>query len=262
MSGSALLSVEHLNLTYVRGNRRTHAVKDVSVEVATGEVLGIVGESGCGKSSLARCLAGLAHPESGRILLAGQELGGHRSRAQHRAMQMVFQDPRSALNPRMSVFDLVAEGWRTHRNTAPSKPREAAAALLQRVGLDAELLDRRPGALSGGQAQRVAIARALAVSPELLICDEAVSALDVSVQTQVLALLADIRRQMRLTMIFISHDLGVVRQISDRVAVMYFGEIVEIGPAEEVFDRPRHVYTQKLLSAALDLAVQFPEAVA
>jgi oligopeptide transport system ATP-binding protein len=251
---SAELSVEDLDFSYLRGGERTHAVKSVSFALAKGEVLGVVGESGCGKSSLARLLVGLAKPDAGRILMAGTDITNARSRAQRRLMQMVFQDPRSALNPRMSLFELLDEGWRTHLDIAPADRKSAAAELLVQVGLDPALLGRKPGQISGGQAQRVAIARALAVSPNVLICDEAVSALDVSVQTQVLKLLAEIRQRMQLTMVFISHDLGVVRQISDRVAVMYFGEIVELGETEQVFDRPAHDYTRQLVSAALDLA--------
>ena len=255
-TSGAQLQVEGLDFSYMRGGERTHAVKSVDFSLARGEVLGVVGESGCGKSSLARLLVGLARPDAGRILLAGQDITGARSRAQRRLMQMVFQDPRSALNPRMSLFEQINEGWRTHPEIAPDNRRAAAADLLGQVGLDAGLLDRRPSQISGGQAQRVSIARALSVSPELLICDEAVSALDVSVQTQVLRLLADIRERMQLSMIFISHDLGVVRQISDRVAVMYFGEVVELGATEQVFERPAHDYTRQLVSAALDLATE------
>ncbi|HEY4200835.1 MAG TPA: ATP-binding cassette domain-containing protein [Devosiaceae bacterium] len=262
MTSGMLLDVEQVNFSYHRAGMRTHAVRDVSLHVGVGEVLGIVGESGCGKSSLARLLVGLAQPTTGRIALDGTELAGHRSRAQRRAVQMVFQDPRSALNPRMSVFQLLDEGWRTHPDIAPVDRRKAAAELVDKVGLDPILLGRTPSQLSGGQAQRVSIARALAISPRLLICDEAVSALDVSVQTQVLKLLADIRRDMNLSMIFISHDLGVVRQISDRVAVMYLGEIVETGPTQEVFENPRHDYTRQLVSAALDLSTEFPSSAA
>lgn len=248
-----LLKVEALNFSYFRGGQRTHAVKSVDLILARGEVLGIVGESGCGKSSLARCLVGLSQPDSGSISLSAEQLGRRRRREQHRAIQMVFQDPRSSLNPRMTVFQQINEGWKTHPEVSPPDARKAASDLLARVGLRPEHLDRRPEELSGGQAQRVSIARALAVSPQLLICDEAVSALDVSVQTQVLSLLAEIRRDLNLAIIFISHDLGVVRQISDRVAVMYFGEIVETGETETVFEQPSHDYTRQLLSAALDL---------
>jgi ABC-type glutathione transport system ATPase component len=251
---SDILAVKGLDFSYVRQGRRTRAVKDASLAVGRGEVLGIVGESGCGKSSLARLLVGLARPDAGTITLMGETLSRHRSREQRRAMQMVFQDPRSALNPRMSVFELIEEGWKTHPGIAPPDRRAEAAALIGRVGLEPALLGRRPAQLSGGQVQRVGIARALAVRPELLICDEAVSALDVSVQTQVLKLLAEIRRDLRLAMIFISHDLGVVRQISDRVAVMHQGEIVETGAAEQIFEAPAHPYTKALVSAALDLA--------
>lgn len=249
-----LLQVDALNFSYARDGRRIPAVRSVSLAMAEGEVLGIVGESGCGKSSLARCLVGLSRPDSGRIAMSGADITHRRSREQRRSMQMVFQDPRSSLNPRMSVFEQIEEGWRTHKAIRPDAPREVASELLARVGLGAAYLDRRPSELSGGQAQRVSIARALAVSPRLLICDEAVSALDVSVQTQVLKLLAEIRAELNLAMIFISHDLGVVRQISDRVAVMYRGEIVEMEPVETLFQNPRHDYSRSLLGSALDMA--------
>ncbi len=255
---TTLLSVDGLDLSYTRAGRTTRAVRDVSFEVAAGEVLAVVGESGSGKSSLAKCIVGLAQPDRGAIELAGAPLGRRRrSKEERRRVQMVFQDPRSALDPRMTVFSLIDEGWRTHRSIAPTDRRAAAGALLESVGLDPLLLDRRPSQISGGQAQRVSIARALAVEPELLVCDEAVSALDVSVQTQVLALLAEIRTRLKLTMVFITHDLGVVRRIADRVAVMYLGEIVEIGPVDEVFAAPEQEYTRTLLSAALDLATDW-----
>lgn len=250
----SLLRVEGLDFSYARDGRRFAAVRSVDLTVGESEVLGIVGESGCGKSSLARCLVGLTRPDRGTIALGGTALTYNRSREQRRSMQMVFQDPRSSLNPRMSVFEQIEEGWRTHPAIRPADPRKVAASLLSRVELSEAYLDRRPSELSGGQAQRVSIARALAVSPRLLVCDEAVSALDVSVQTQVLKLLYQIREEMNLAMIFISHDLGVVRQISNRVAVMYEGKIVETGPVEDVFQNPQHDYSRALLSSALDMA--------
>lgn len=255
MTASTLLRVAGLDLSYTRAGRTTRAVRDVSFEVAAGEVLAVVGESGSGKSSVAKCIVGLARPDRGTVELAGTPLSrGRRSKEERRRIQMVFQDPRSALDPRMTVFTLIDEGWRAHRAIAPTDRRAAAAALMDSVGLDPALLDRRPSQISGGQAQRVSIARALAIEPELLVCDEAVSALDVSVQTQVLALLADIRRRLNLAMLFITHDLGVVRLIADRVAVMHQGEIVEMGSVDDVFAAPRQEYTQTLLAAALDLA--------
>ncbi len=259
MPSKPIFSAENLEFAYHRGGHRTRAVKSVSFTVDEGEILGVVGESGCGKSSLARLIAGLSKPDAGTLNLAGEHLPYRRSRKQRRDVQMVFQDPRSALNPRMSIFQLVSEGWLTHPEIAPENQRIAAGELLAKVGLSADLLDRQPDQISGGQAQRVGIARALAVSPRLLICDEAVSALDVSAQTQVLRLLADIREQMQLAIIFISHDLGVVRQISDRVAVMYFGEIVELARTEDVFEHPAHDYSRHLVSAALDINLD-PEA--
>ena len=254
MESSALFRTNELEFFYHRGGRRTHAVKSVSFNIDKGEILGIVGESGCGKSSLARLLAGLAMPDSGTMELEGKPLPYRRSRKQRREVQMVFQDPRSALNPRMTVLELISEGWSIHPEIAPADRRQGAVDLLDKVGLGTDLLGRRPDQVSGGQAQRVGIARALAVSPKLLICDEAVSALDVSAQTQVLRLLAKIRQEMQLAIIFISHDLGVVRQISDRVAVMYFGEIVELEATDDVFERPSHDYSRRLVSAALDLS--------
>jgi ABC-type glutathione transport system ATPase component len=254
-----LLAVDRLTLSYARAGRTTLAVDEVSLAVKRGEVLAVVGESGSGKSSLARCIVGLAHPDSGTIELEGSPLGRRRAKEQRRRVQMVFQDPRSALDPRMSVFALLDEGWRTHPSTAPADRRGEAGRLLQSVGLGPELLDRRPSQISGGQAQRVSIARALAVGPELLVCDEAVSALDVSVQTQVLALLAEIRERLQLTMLFITHDLGVVRRIADRVAVMHRGRVVETGTVDDVFRAPTQEYTRELLSAALDLSTTLPD---
>lgn len=251
---SPLLEVKDVSVGYVRRGRRTQALRDVGIEISPGEVLGVVGESGSGKSTLARCITGLIAPDVGEIRFAGERISQRRSKQQRRRIQMVFQDPRSALNPRMTVFQLIEEGWLTHRGIAPTDPRTAAGELLEDVGLGVDLLDRRQSQLSGGQAQRIGIARALAVQPDLLLCDEAVSALDVSVQTQVLGLLARIRRDLELTMMFISHDLGVVRQIADRVAVMYLGEIVEVGSVDDIFEKPRHSYTRTLLDAALDLS--------
>ncbi len=205
---------------------------------------------------MARCVTGLVRPDAGTLTFGGRPLerAGRRSGELRRAIQMVFQDPRSSLNPRMTVASVIGEAWRTHPAAAPPGDREEALRrLLADVGLDGEVARRRAGELSGGQCQRVSIARALAVSPELLVCDEAVSALDVSVQAQILRLLVELRGTHRLALLFITHDLGVVRQIADRVAVMRRGVIVEEGPAEQVLGNPRHEYTRALLDAALDL---------
>ncbi|GAA5179305.1 hypothetical protein GCM10023322_08910 [Rugosimonospora acidiphila] len=262
---TALLDVDDLRVAYGRpkrpwrpGGTRVDAVAGVSLRVGRHETLALVGESGSGKTTVARCVVGLIRQRSGAIVFDGQRLGAgaRRPAALRRAIQMVFQDPRSSLNPRMTVGRIVAEGWQAHPSVAPPGDRRSAVrALLDQVGLDATVLDRRPSQLSGGQCQRVSIARALALKPRLLVCDEAVSALDVSVQTQILRLLSDLRDQRGLSVLFITHDLGVVRQIADRVAVMRRGELVESGETEQLFASPQHPYTQELLDAALDLDV-------
>jgi len=254
-----LLEVTGLRVTFPvpgRGLRRSRTVAVAGADLTVGpeETVAVVGESGSGKSTVARCVVGLQRPDVGTMIFDGRPLTRRRTAADRRAMQMVFQDPASSLNPRMKVSEIIAEAWQTHPSVAPAGPRRAAVAeALGTVGLAPDLMDRYPGQLSGGQCQRVSIARALALRPRLLVCDEAVSALDVSVQTQVLRLLADLRARRELAMIFISHDLAVVRQIADRVVVMQHGEIVETGDTEELFTAPRHPYTQALLDAALDL---------
>lgn len=228
-------------------------LSDLSFRVSEGEMLGIVGESGCGKSTLARLLAGLDRPSTGRITVAGTDpaprnrMAYRKSRSQ---LQYVFQDPMSALNPRLTIGYQVAEGIRTHLMAEDSRAK--AREWLSRVGLTRDYAERYPHQLSGGQRQRAVIARALAVEPAFTVFDEPVSALDVSVQAQVLNLLADLRRQLGLTGVFISHDLRVVRYICDRIAVMYLGQIVELGTADEVFHDPRHPYSQALIGALLN----------
>lgn len=255
---SALLEVAGLRVSFPipgSGQRRQRivAVNGVDMIVGHGETSAVVGESGSGKSTVARCIVGLQRPDAGMMIFDGRPLSRRRGTLQRRAIQMVFQDPMASLNPRMSVAQIIGEVWQTHPDLAPADRRKSLADILDAVGMSHTLLDRHPRELSGGQCQRVSIARALALRPRLLVCDEAVSALDVSVQTQVLRLLADLRRDREFSMIFISHDLAVVRQISERVLVMQRGDVVEDGPTEQIFADPQHPYTQTLLDAALDL---------
>ena len=258
MSTTPLLAVEglvkHYPSTGLFGGAKppVRAVEDVSFTVGRGETLALVGESGCGKSTVGRTLLRLQEPTAGRATFDGTDLfalEGAALRAMRRRMQIVFQDPYSSLDPRMTVGASVAEGIEIHRLARGPAIRARVEALLAEVGLDASYADRYPHEFSGGQRQRIGIARALAVEPAFLVCDEPVSALDVSVQAQVLNLLGDLQRARGLSNLFIAHDLAVVRQLAHRVAVMYLGRLVEVGPTEEVFARPRHPYTQGLLAA-------------
>jgi len=236
------------------GTRPLHAVDNVSFSMQAGECMGLVGESGCGKSTLGRTILQLLSPTSGAIFFEGQDLSvGDKEaiRKLRRDVQVVFQDPFSSLNPRMRVRDIIAEPL-MNQKLPRREIDERVQKVMQDVGLRSDYLGRYPHAFSGGQRQRIGIARALVQRPKLLICDEAVSALDVSVQAQILNLLQEIREEYELTILFISHNLSVVRHIADRVAVMYLGQVVEIGSNEQIFSDPQHPYTRSLISAVLE----------
>ncbi len=258
-SEQPLLEFRNVVRHYGAGRRRflrnepvVHAVNGVSLGIRTGETVGLVGESGCGKSTLARLALGIDTPTDGEILFRGRSLSGLPAkewRGLRRSMQMIFQDPSSALDPRMSVGDQIREPLAIHRLGADAARGAIVDAMIDAVGLPRDLMSRFPHELSGGQQQRVVIARALVLQPTLLVCDEPISALDVSVQAQVVNLLRDLQRRLSLTYLFISHDLAIVRHICDRIAVMYLGEIVELADRDALFDHPRHPYTQALISA-------------
>ncbi|WP_201274115.1 ABC transporter ATP-binding protein [Microvirga brassicacearum] len=261
LSPEPLLSIDDLRVTFaVRSTflRRTlmevSSVAGVSLSVMPGKTLGIVGESGCGKSTTARAIIGLDKPSSGTITFAGERIemaSPQRRRQLARDMQMIYQDPFASLNPRKTVAQIIGEGWQVHPDLLHATERNAETALLMRkVGLDPALSDRFPHQFSGGQRQRIGIARALALRPRLLICDEPVSALDVSVQAQTLNLLSDLQHELGLTYVFIAHDLSVVRHVSNTIAVMYLGRIVETGAVGQIYASPAHPYTRALMSAA------------
>ncbi|MFZ2099659.1 MAG: oligopeptide/dipeptide ABC transporter ATP-binding protein [Oricola sp.] len=259
-----LLKAENLTKTYLgrpglfdrlTGNTPSvvRAVNNVSLEVDRGEILGLIGESGCGKSTLGRAILRLHEPSSGRVVFDGTDvtaLPPQELKALRRRMQIIFQDPYASLNPRRTVAEIVGLPLMLHGMAKTQKQaREIVAGMIETVGLKASQLDRYPHQFSGGQRQRIGIARALVSHPQFIVCDEPVSALDVSIQAQIIKLLLDLKQQMGLTYLFISHDISVIGYLSDRVAVMYLGEIVEMGPVDTVLSRPRHPYTQSLMSA-------------
>ncbi len=229
-----------------------HAVDDVSFNIVKGETLGLVGESGCGKSTTGRTILQLYRPTSGKVYFEGKnlvELKGEELRKTRRRMQMIFQDPYASLNPRMTVGEIIGEPMTIHNTSTGKEQQDRVQYLLRMVGLNPAFANRYPHEFSGGQRQRIGVARALALDPELIICDEPISALDVSIQAQVVNLLEDLQRDLNLTYLFIAHDLSMVRHISDRVAVMYLGIIVELTSRDELYSHPLHPYTQALLSA-------------
>ena len=252
-----LLAVQNLHVTYrAPGQKPVEAVRGVSFEINAGESLGIVGESGCGKSSLAKTIIGLQPPSAGALLFEGRDLGrmdAEAFRLYRRAVQMIFQDAVGSLNPRMTVRQTLEEVLRVHRRVSAEKTDARVGELIERVGLPETVLGAYPREMSGGQCQRVSIARCLALEPRLIIADEPVSALDVSVQARILNLIRSLQKDLGLAIVLISHDLAVVRNICDRVAVMYAGEFVECGPTDAVLDAPRHAYTRDLLSAVPDI---------
>ena len=255
LKGNApLVQVEHLKKYFQVGRGKVlHAVNDVTFSIPKGTTLGLVGESGCGKTTVGRTLVGLYQPDGGKITFDGQDithLKGKEKRAITRRMQMVYQDPYASLNPFFTVGEIITEGLEIHNIGENKKERmEIAYDLLNRVGLHREHANRFPHEFSGGQRQRVGLARSLAVNPEFIVCDEAISALDVSVQAQIVNMLVDFQQSMGLTYLFIAHDLSMVRYISDQTAVMYLGQLVEIGDIHEIYDHPAHPYTQGLLQA-------------
>jgi oligopeptide/dipeptide ABC transporter ATP-binding protein len=254
-AAESVLELRDLSVSFAsQDGRRFRAVNGVSLRIGRRETVGLVGESGCGKSTLARAALKLVPIETGQVLLLGQDLTGVKGaalRSMRSRAQMIFQDPRGSLDPRMSIADIIGEPLRVHGMFDRAGRRDAVGEMMELVGLPETFADRRPSQLSGGQQQRVGIARALITRPALVVCDEPVSALDVSIRAQIMNLLADLRETLDVAFLFIAHDLAVVRHLSDRVVVMYLGRIVEEGPAEQIFSDPRHPYTQGLVAAIL-----------
>ena len=250
-----ILSVENLEVRFFLGqNRALTAVDHVSFQLYPGETLGLVGESGCGKSSLGRAILQLIRPAAGKVWFCGYDLtqlSGASLRSMRRQMQIVFQDPRGSLNPRWRVGRIVEEPLRVHRLAKREERKELVRKMLAQVGLAESYVNQRPAQLSGGQQQRVGIARALVTRPKMVVCDEPVSSLDVSIQAQIVNLLQELKESMGVAYLFIAHNLGVVRSLSDRVAVMYLGQFVEISQSEQLFNRPLHPYTKGLLASVL-----------
>ncbi len=250
-----LLEIKHLKQYFNNGKpNMVKAIDDISFDIYKGETLGLVGESGCGKSTTGRTIIRLYDATDGEVLFNGVNVHGKKSKKQlkdfNRKMQMIFQDPYASLNPRMKVVDIIAEGIDIHGLAKTNEERlERVYSLLETVGLNREHANRYPHEFSGGQRQRIGIARALAVKPEFIIADEPISALDVSIQAQVVNLLKKLQREQGLTYLFIAHDLSMVKYISDRIGVMYFGKLVELAPADDLYSHPLHPYTQSLLSA-------------
>ena len=250
-----LLEIKHLKQYFNNGKpNMVKAIDDISFDIYKGETLGLVGESGCGKSTTGRTIIRLYDATDGEVLFNGVNVHGKKSKKQlkdfNRKMQMIFQDPYASLNPRMKVVDIIAEGIDIHGLAKTKEERlERVYSLLETVGLNREHANRYPHEFSGGQRQRIGIARALAVKPEFIIADEPISALDVSIQAQVVNLLKNLQKEHGLTYLFIAHDLSMVKYISDRIGVMYFGKLVELAPADELYSNPIHPYTQSLLSA-------------
>jgi oligopeptide/dipeptide ABC transporter ATP-binding protein len=249
----ALLQVEGIKKYFnIKNDQTVKSVDDISIQIRKGETFGLVGESGSGKSTLGKTIVGLQKPTEGKILYNGKDvesLGRKEKIAINREMQIIFQDPYSSLNPRMRVGDIIAEGIDAHGLAKGKERQDRIYDLLERVGLRAEHAKRYPHEFSGGQRQRIGIARALAVNPKFIVADEPIAALDVSIQAQVINLLDDLKEQEGLTYLFIAHDLGMVKHISDRIGVMYLGKMMELGTSEDIFAEPLHPYTQALLSA-------------
>ena len=253
MSGEVLLKAEHLSKEFPASGGVVSAVCDVNLEIYKGETLSLVGESGCGKSTLGKLLLHLLEPTDGKVIFEGTDLSSistKQLREIRQRMQIIYQDPFSSLDPRMKIGDIIAEPLKIHKLYPDKKQmRQRVEELMDRVGIRKAYYSRYPHQFSGGQRQRIGIARALSVNPQLVVCDEPVSALDVSIQAQVLNLLKDLQEEMGLTYLFVSHDLSVVRYISDRVCVMFLGRMCEIGPADQIYEKPLHPYTRFLLDS-------------